>query len=172
MMLKGLLKQGMGSFFEFANASKELADIERGIQSVKENKFELIIGTGGASIMDCAKLIAFGFYHQSDLWDYIKGEKNSNGLEKLPLILMPTYPTSGSEYGLSAVSVDSRINDFGTAYGIPADTAILTPKYSMSLDKEMTAYTGIVTLVQLSASTIGDKKPVSYDIGFRSYAML
>lgn len=29
----------------------------------------------------------------------------------------------------------------------------------------MTAYTGLVTLVQLSASTIGDKNPVSYDIG-------
>lgn len=29
----------------------------------------------------------------------------------------------------------------------------------------MTAYTGLVTLVQLSASTIGDKNPVSYDMG-------
>ncbi len=29
----------------------------------------------------------------------------------------------------------------------------------------MTAYTGLVTLVQLSASTIGDRNPVSYDIG-------
>lgn len=95
----------------------------------------------------------------------IKGRKNPYGLEKLPLILMPTYPSSGSEYGLGAVSADSRTNDFGTAYGIPADIAMLIPKYSMSLGKEMTAYTGLVTLVQLSASTIGDKNPVSYDIG-------
>ena len=29
----------------------------------------------------------------------------------------------------------------------------------------MTAYTGLVTLVQLSASTIGDKNPVTYDAG-------
>ena len=29
----------------------------------------------------------------------------------------------------------------------------------------MTAYTGLVTLVQLCASTLGDKNPVSYDIG-------
>lgn len=35
----------------------------------------------------------------------------------------------------------------------------------MSLGAEMTAYTGLVTLVQLSASTIGDTNPVSYDIG-------
>lgn len=66
---------------------------------------------------------------------------------------------------LRAVSADSRTGDFGTAFCIPADTAILVPKYSMSLSAEMTAYTGLVTLVQLSASTIGDKNPVSYDIG-------
>ena len=115
--------------------------------------------------MDCAKLIAFGTYHTDDLWAYVKAEKNPYGLKKLPLILMPTYPSSGSEYGLGAVSADSRTGDFGTAFGIAADTAILVPKYSKSLSTEMTAYTGLVTLVQLSASTIGDTNPVSYDIG-------
>lgn len=115
--------------------------------------------------MDCAKLIAFGSYHSEDIWDYIKGKKNPYGLLKLPLILIPTYPSSGSEYGLGAVCADSRTGDFGTAYGIAGDVAVLVPKYSMSLDKEMTAYTGLVTLVQLSASTIGDHNPVSYDMG-------
>lgn len=42
--------------------------------------------------MDCAKLIAFGVFHSEDLWDYVKGRKNPYGLEKLPLVLMPTYP--------------------------------------------------------------------------------
>ena len=113
----------------------------------------MIIGAGGAQIMDCSKLIAFGTCHEADLWDYVKGRKNPYGLEKMPLILMLTYPSSGSEYGLGAVSADKRTGDFGTAYGIAADVAILVPKYSMSLGKEMTAYTGLVTLVQLCAST-------------------
>ena len=78
---------------------------------------------------------------------------------------MPTYPSSGSEYGLGAVSADTPNDDFGTAYGIAADYAILVPKYSLSLGAEMTAYTGLVTLVQLSASILGDKNPVSYDAG-------
>ena len=109
--------------------------------------------------------MAFSAYHTDGLWDYVKGKKNPYGLEKMPLVLIPTYPSSGSEYGLGAVSADARTGDFGTAYGIAADTAILVPKYSMSLGAEMTAYTGLVTLVQLSASTIGDQNPVSYDIG-------
>lgn len=163
--VKKAVENGGGVLYEHSNASRELADIEKGIRLVKENGVELVIGAGGASIMDCAKLIAFGTYHADDLWEYVKEKKNPYGLKRLPLILMPTYPSSGSEYGLGAVSVDSRTGDFGTAYGIAADTAILVPKYSMSLGAEMTAYTGLVTLVQLSASTIGDKNPVSYDIG-------
>ncbi|MDO4305379.1 MAG: iron-containing alcohol dehydrogenase [Eubacteriales bacterium] len=163
--VKKAVENAGGIFYELADASRELEVIEKGIRLVKENGIELVIGAGGANIMDCAKLIAFGTYHADDLWAYVKAEKNPYGLKKLPLILMPTYPSSGSEYGLGAVSADSRTGDFGTAYGIAADTAILVPKYSMSLGEEMTAYTGLVTLVQLSASTIGDKNPVSYDIG-------
>lgn len=163
--VKKAVENGGGALYEQSNASRELRDIETGIQLVKENRIELVIGAGGANIMDCAKLIAFGAYHEKDLWEYVKARKNSYGLNKLPLILMPTYPSSGSEYGLGAVSADSRTGHFGTAYGIAADKAILVPKYSMSLETEMTAYTGLVALVQLSASTIGDRNPVSYDIG-------
>lgn len=151
--------------YELGGASRELTAIEKGIRLVKENGIELVIGAGGANIMDCAKLIAFDTYHEDDLWQYVKAQKNPNGLKRLPLLLMPTYPSSGSEYGLGAVSADFRTGDFGTAYGIAADTALLVPKYSMSLDGEMTAYTGLVTLVQLSASIIGDRNPVSYDMG-------
>lgn len=159
------VRQAGGELHELPDASRELAVIEKGIQLVKEKGIELIIGAGGAQIMDCSKLVAFGTFHESDLWDYVKGKKNPYGLEKLPLILMPTYPSSGSEYGLGAVAADARTGDFGTAYGIGAETAILVPKYSLTLNAEMTAYTGLVTLVQLSASTLGDKNKVSYDIG-------
>ena len=149
---------------EYGDSSREFAKIQEGIRIAKENGITMIIGAGGASVMDSAKLIAFGFYHESDLWNYVKG-KNTYGLERLPLALIPTYPSSGSENGLGAVAVDSRTGDFGTAYGIPADYALLCPKYSLTLDKEMTTYTGLVTLVQLSACILGDKNRMSYDAG-------
>lgn len=153
-----------GILYEASNSSRERSAIEGGIRQAIKNQVDLVIGAGGASVMDCAKLIAFGTRHENDWWDYVKG-KNPYGLDKLPLILMPTYPSSGSEYGLGAVSIDSQTDDFGTAFGIPADYAILVPKYSLSLGKELTAYTGLVTMVQLSASVLGDKNPVSYDVG-------
>lgn len=163
--VKNAVEKGGGTLFEAGNSFRERADIEAGIRIAKENQIDLVIGAGGASVMDCAKLIAFGVCHPDDWWDFVKGKKEPYGLKRFSLILMPTYPSSGSEYGLGAVSVDSHTGDFGTAYGIAADYAILVPKYSLSLGQEMTAYTGLVTLVQLSASVIGDKNLVSYDAG-------
>lgn len=151
-------------FVEYGGSSREFAKIQEGIRVAKTNGITMIIGVGGASVMDSAKLMAFGFYHEPDLWDYVKG-KTSYGLERLPLVLIPTYPSSGSENGLGAVAVDSRTGDFGTAYGIPADYAVLCPKYSLTLNKEMTTYTGLVTVVQLSACVLGDKNKMSYDAG-------
>ncbi len=67
----------VGILFELGNASRELTDIEKSIKLVKDNDIELVIGAGGASVMDCAKLIAFGAHHTDDLWDYVKGKKES-----------------------------------------------------------------------------------------------
>lgn len=151
-------------FVEYGGASREFEKIQNGIKLAKKEGVTMVIGVGGASCMDCSKLISFGYYHEDDLWDYVKG-KPSYGLKKLPTVDIPTYPSSGSENGLGAVSIDSRNGDFGTAYGIPAEYAILCPKYSLTLGKEMTAYTGLVTLVQLVACVLGDKNPMSYDVG-------
>lgn len=151
-------------FVEYGGASREFQKTEEGIRLARANGVTMIIGAGGASVMDCAKLMALGFYHESNLWEYVKG-RNPYGLEHLPLALIPTYPSSGSENGLGAVAVDSRTGDFGTAYGIAADYAILCPRYSLTLDREMTVYTGLVTLVQLSACVLGDKNKMSYDAG-------
>lgn len=168
--IKNAIDQSGGTFYEASHSSRERSAIETGINLALENQIDFIIGAGGASVMDCAKLIAFGTCHKEDWWTYVK-EKNPYGLDKIPLILIPTYPSSGSEYGLGAVAIDSKTDDFGTAFGIPADYAILVPKYSLSLGKELTAYIGLVTLVQLSASVIVDKILYPMMLVFLSFVM-
>lgn len=61
-------------FVEYGGSSREFAKIQEGIRVAKTNGITMIIGVGGASVMDSAKLMAFGFYHESDLWDYVKGK--------------------------------------------------------------------------------------------------
>lgn len=58
---------GGGKLYELSGASREFEQIEKGIRLAKEHQINLVIGAGGASIMDCAKLIAFGVYHGNDL---------------------------------------------------------------------------------------------------------
>ena len=60
--VKKAIDESDGKLFELSGASREIIAIEKGIQLFDENKIELIIGAGGASIMDCGKLFAFGCY--------------------------------------------------------------------------------------------------------------
>ena len=71
-----------GKLFELGSASRELSVIETGIRLVKEQKIEMVIGAGGASVMDAAKLIAFGAFHTDDLWDYIRRAARNTDLEQ------------------------------------------------------------------------------------------
>ena len=75
-----------GTLFELENASRERTDIERGIRMAKERRVEMVIGAGGANVMDCAKLIAFGVCHEEEWWEFVKGKKNPYGLTKLSLV--------------------------------------------------------------------------------------
>ena len=162
------LKKADVPFYELSGISKaEYTHIEQGIKVVDDNNIDMIIGIGGCSCMDIAKLIAFGYYHRDTLWDYLHG-KSPVGEKHLMIVEIPTYPSGGSEFGAGAVAFDSKTGDYGTVYGLRADYAILHPTYSFTLDKEMTAYTGLVTLTQLSASLLGDKNPISYGIGISS----
>lgn len=160
--VKNSVLKEKGQFFEFGGASREITDIQKGVQLTKEKNIDVLIGAGGASVMDATKIISFGHYN-SDFWDKVKGGEGLADMKHLPFILIPTYPSSGSEYDDAAVVTEK--DQFSLTWGITAESAILVPKYSLSLDKEMTAYSSLVTLTQLSSFVVGDTNPISYDFG-------
>lgn len=86
--ITGALAEADIPFVDYGGSSREFNKIEEGIRWAKANGVTMIIGAGGASVMDSAKLIAFGYYHEADLWEYLKG-RPSYGLERMPLALIP-----------------------------------------------------------------------------------
>ena len=72
--IKATAQSGNAIFNELC-ASRELECVEAGISLAKKQGIELIIGAGGASVMDCAKLIAFGVCNEMDLKIILKARK-------------------------------------------------------------------------------------------------
>lgn len=64
--ITGALAEADIPFVDYGGSSREFEKIEEGIRTAKANGVTMIIGAGGASVMDSAKLIAFGYYHEAD----------------------------------------------------------------------------------------------------------
>ena len=121
-----------------------------------------VIGIGGCSCMDLAKIIAFGACNEEDLWDYLSGKKELRGDEDhLQIGVIPTYPSGGSEADSAAEVDDLESGDHGSLYGIFPDFSLLNPEYTYTLNKEQTAYAAAVTFVQVSVNYLGDYSPIA-----------
>jgi hypothetical protein len=80
-----------------------LADqVQEGILLCKENAIEVILAVGGGSVIDTAKVIAFGVYSESsDVFSWFDGVPMPESA--LPVGIVLTLPGSGSESSGDAV---------------------------------------------------------------------
>ena len=105
-----------------------------------------VVGFGGGSPMDVAKLAAYLLGSGDDL-DSIWGVEVAVGA-KLPLILIPTTAGTGSEATpISVITVDGGTKLAVNARAITADIAILDPTLTTGLPRHVTAATGIDAMV-------------------------
>ena len=105
-----------------------------------------VVGFGGGSPMDVAKLAAYLLGSGDDL-DSIWGVEVAVGI-KLPLVLVPTTAGTGSEATpISVITVDGGTKLAVNARAITADIAILDPTLTVGLPRHVTAATGIDAMV-------------------------
>ncbi len=87
--------------FYAAVANPLMSDIEAGAKLARKEKVDLVIGCGGGSVMDTAKLIAAGTLYKGDLWKMMYSRHDSNATvppeTALPIILINTLPATSSE---------------------------------------------------------------------------
>lgn len=130
--------------------------IAEGVQRARDCFVDMVVGLGGASAMDTAKAIAFCTVHD-DYEAYLKGELPQSNDEKLPLVLIPAYPSTGSE----ANGVSDIMGYAGGIHGVFADYALLYPPFTYSLDARNTAFATMVMLAQTGYRYFTDMNPIS-----------
>ncbi|GGE48165.1 alcohol dehydrogenase [Marinicauda pacifica] len=123
---------------------------------------EAVIGFGGGSPMDTAKVVAVLLRGAQDLSTMYGVEQVS--ATRPPLILIPTTAGTGSEVTNVAVVTTGETSKRGIASGaLYADMAILDPELTRGLPRHVTAATGIDAMVHAIEAFTNrrSKNPVS-----------
>ncbi|MEQ8287882.1 iron-containing alcohol dehydrogenase [Thalassospira sp.] len=128
------------------------------VNGASDFKADIIIGLGGGSSMDTAKLVALLCGHDQKLSD-IYGIGLAKG-PRLPLIQVPTTAGTGSEVTpISIVTTPSQEKKGVVSPLLYPDIALLDAKLTMGLPASITAMTGIDAMVHaIEAYTTKHKK--------------
>ncbi|MBT2583395.1 iron-containing alcohol dehydrogenase [Planococcus sp. ISL-109] len=124
-----------------------LAVGEKLVAFAKNGSFDLVIGLGGGSALDLAKLAAVLAANAGTVADYLNLSGTRAIEEKgLPKILIPTTSGTGSEVtNISVLSLETT-KDVIAHDWLLADVAIVDPALTLSLPPKITAATGIDAL--------------------------
>ncbi|MEZ5878810.1 MAG: iron-containing alcohol dehydrogenase [Tepidamorphaceae bacterium] len=132
-------------------------------EQAKGADVEGIVGLGGGSSLDVAKLVAVLAMGKENLKD-IYGVGNAKG-PRLPLILVPTTSGTGSEVTPISIVTTGTNEKMGVVSPvILPDIALLDPELTLGLPPHITAATGIdamVHAIEAYASASPNNNPVS-----------
>ncbi|MGI6004499.1 MAG: iron-containing alcohol dehydrogenase [Christensenellales bacterium] len=133
------------AYFDGIEPNPSCESIDEAAQVAREMGADCVIGLGGGSVMDAAKMVACLAGESGSIYDYYQlGQK---GLQKrrVGLILIPTTAGTGSEVTNVGVFTSRR-----TGKKLPmasqefwADLALLDPELTYSMPGSLTAATGM-----------------------------
>jgi alcohol dehydrogenase class IV len=139
----------------------------------REHEADLVIGFGGGSSMDVAKLVAVLAGSEQALGQ-IYGIGNVKG-QRLPLIQVPTTAGTGSEVTNIAIVTTGETTKMGVVSPqLYADLALLDAELTLGLPPLVTAATGIDAMVHaIEAYTSKHKKnPLSDNLARQALGLL
>lgn len=161
------------SIFSDVIADPPEAVVLQAVANARELQVELVVGLGGGSSMDVAKLIAILVGSEQSL-STMYGIGNVKG-RRLPLIQIPTTAGTGSEVTPISIVTTGATTKMGVvAPQLYADIAILDAQLTVGLPAKVTAATGIDAMVHaIEAYTTKHKKnPLSDMLAVQALKLL
>src|SRR5674476_1320356 len=118
--------------------------------TTKKGKYDLIVGFGGGSAIDVAKVVAALATNNDKLEDYVGIDMVPR--KGLPLIAVPTTAGTGSEVTAIAIFSNEKLNvkqGVVSPYLIP-NIALVDPVLTYSCPQGVTAASGMDALIPVS----------------------
>lgn len=136
-------------------AEPHLEDALRMVEAMKGAQYDAVVGVGGGSVLDLAKLAA----HNEDgaLSSRVRATDFSG--HRLPLVLLPTTSGTGSEVSpYAVVTVDGK-KVFYTSGNLLPDVALVDPLLTVSMPPRTTAATALDALTHALEGAMGRPVP-------------
>ena len=172
--LKELKKISSVEIFDDVEADPSKKTLLKAIEVGKKIKATGVIGFGGGSSMDVAKLTALILGSGENL-EEAWGVANAKG-PRLPLVLIPTTAGTGSEVTpVSIITVGEEEKKGVSSPIILPDLAILDPDLTLGLPAGTTAATGIdamVHAIEAYASSSKNNNPISKMLSVEALKLL
>lgn len=128
--------------FEKIEPNPRLNTVEEAASLAKEKQIDMIIGLGGGSAMDAAKVIAVAALASEPIWRYMTRELEVTAA--LPTLMISTLAATGSEVDHIAVVTDWKTHEkvaLRDAHIFPK-VAILDPELTLTVPAKVTAQGG------------------------------
>jgi alcohol dehydrogenase class IV len=144
---ESLAKAGLTiEVFDGGEPEPSIGMVLRGIEAARAFRPDVLVGLGGGSNMDAAKLAAIALAHGGDPRDYVGEEKVPGPV--MPLLCVPTTAGTGSEVSAAAVFTDTdkqlKVSCLSN-YLRPA-AAVVDPLLTVTCPPKVTADSGIDAL--------------------------
>jgi alcohol dehydrogenase class IV len=135
--------------------------VKAGIAQTRQAKCDIVIGIGGGSVIDTAKVIAAMLTNNGELEDYLEVVGLGKPIVKnpAPFIAIPTTAGTGAEVTRNAVL---GVPQYGSKVSMRsslmlARLAVVDPELTYSMPPALTASTGLDALTQLIEPFICNK---------------